>query len=315
MVTRQRIIITVAVLAYTVMATASRAADPPSAIQWATGFSPPAGLAFSTDGTAFACNYRRSGTIGRILTDGSSAIWCDLDEISPAQNKSMPAAIVIDSEGRLVVADSANGRLLRIDKEKRVTVLAARFEGLAFEQVVATTLRGPGGDAPGTEIVFAATLKKTGEEAKTFLFIYDLKTSTLRKLEIEPSLPISMTTTPDGKWLVVVESPQNRIWKHSLEKVAGDREAFERLGELGGDANALKLPKGLCASNQTGSIFVAAGHRKEISEIHLESGQTLRTFSLPGEHGVACAIRGQELFVVIQEKEAIFRVPLMPIAK
>ena len=224
----------------------------------------------------------------------------------------MPSSIAIDSEGRLVVADLSNGRLLRIDAEKRAVVLAARFEGLAFEQVSAVTLRGPGGDAPGAEIVFAATLKKTGEDLEAFLFVYDLKTSTLRKLNIQPTMPISTTTTTDGKWLVVVESPQNLMWKYSLEKAEqGDEPKFERLAELSGDANALKLPLGVCPSSQTGSVFVCAGHRQEILEIHLETGQTLRTFPLPGEHGVTCALREQELFVVIREKEAIFRLPLM----
>jgi sugar lactone lactonase YvrE len=286
-------------------------ADIPTSGLWSTGFAPAGGLAFDRDGAAYICNYRRAGTIGRILVDGTASIWVDLnqDTEAGAEHQSLPAAISVDAEGRVIVADAGHGRLLRIDAPQNITTLAERYDGLSFESVTSLSLLAPQDSPPGAEIVFAASQRRTGEEPETSLYLLDLKTAVLTRLPLKVEEPVNITCTPDGKWLVVVESSKNRLWK--LDWKRRDDAEFQAVSELGGDGSTLtKYPSGLCPGSQPGTIFIVAGHRHEVLELHLESGQTLRTLPLAGQFGVACAVYSQHLFVVIREKEAIFRIPL-----
>lgn len=324
----------------------------PQAQQWATGFSPAGGIAFDDRGTAYVCNYRRSGTIGRILADGTASVWCDLDERAGDNDSSLPVAVAVGLDGRVLVADAGNGRLLRIDSERRVETIASRFEGLAFDSVVAVTICNTRGSGPGQDIVFAATLKPTGEEAETHLFVYDLKTLKLTKLDIPVQQPISLTASQDHRWLVIVESPAHRLWRYPWrldnprgnseldqskseetdrkeqagnpssdtqaegdtgsdgDTTAGRGARAERVAEFGGEANPMASGAGLCAAERS-SVFLVVSQRDAILEVHLESGETLRTLPLPGHQGVGCALAGGYLYVVIREKEAIFRMPLV----
>ncbi len=294
-------------IAFQILIASALQADEPTTQLWATGISPASAVTFDRQGTAFVSNYRRNGTIGRILPNGTASIWCDLNKIAMGQSDSRPTSIAIDTEGRLVVADAGNGRLLRIDREKNVTVLVDRFDGLAFEQIQAVALRPRLGQLAGADIAFSATTQRTGKELETSLFAFDLRTATVRQLPFELKGPVSATFSPDGKTLVVIESRQNQVWKYNWDQEG----EFKLLAKLGGNGNPLDAkPLGICPSNQLGSVFVAMGHRQEVIELHLESGQTLRTIPFFGQHGVACAVFGKSLYVVVQEKEAVFRLPL-----
>jgi sugar lactone lactonase YvrE len=297
----------IAVALHVLLSGVALPADGPTERLWATGFSPAEAVAFDHDGTAYVSNYRRMGTIGSILPDGTASIWCDLNEIEAGQSEARPTSIAVDTEGRLVVADAGSGRLLRIDRKKKITVLVDRFDGLEFEQIQAVALRSRLGQLAGADIAFSATTKRTGQESQTSLFALDLRTSTVRKLPLELTAPVNATFSPNGKILVVIESNQNKVWTYDWDQ----QGEFQLLTKLGGNGNPLAAkPLGICPSNQLGSVLVAIGHRQEVIELHLESGQTLRTIPFPGQQGVACAVFGKNLFVVVQEKEAVFRLPL-----
>ena len=81
------------------------------------------GPTFDSKGNLYFVNYLRYGTIGRKTPDGTVGVWVDLDGTGGSAN-----GLKADKNDNIVVADPKGKRLLCVSPEKKITVLADRFD-------------------------------------------------------------------------------------------------------------------------------------------------------------------------------------------
>lgn len=196
---------------------------------FATGLAPAETLAFDRQDSAYLANYRRQGTIGRILADGTAAIVCDLGELLPLEDR-MPrvTGLRIDVEGRLIAADSGGGRLLRIAADgSRVEVLADRYEGERFAAIQGVAL-----DRAGNFYFTDSGLDPDDPDAiqqpSGALYRYDIQTNKVTLLDSGLLLPSGLAVAPDQQRLCVAESGRNQLLLYELspEGEAGNRRVL-----------------------------------------------------------------------------------------
>lgn len=203
---------------------------------FATGMAPAVAIAFDRQGAAYVGNYRRTGTLGRILPDGTASLLCDLAEVVPLESRTpRVTGIRIDVEGRLIVADSGGGRLLRVDADgSRVDVLADRFEGERFLTVEAVALDRMGniyftdsGRPPADIATEAESVESSGEEGQSVfeaapeepagaLYRYDIQVHKVTRLATGLDRPSGLAMAPDQERLIVAESGLDRLLVYRL---------------------------------------------------------------------------------------------------
>ncbi|MDP6442576.1 MAG: SMP-30/gluconolactonase/LRE family protein, partial [Pirellulaceae bacterium] len=160
----------------------------------ATGFEFAEGPAVNPkSGDLFVVNYRGNGRIGRIATDGTAQVWCDLRVAAPLDGRSPQAnGLKIDNEQRIVAADAGGGRLLRISRDgKQVEVLADRWKGKRFDAVNDVAL-----DAAGN-IYFSDPGESTYDNPIGSVYRYSIRTKQVTRIDDELAYPNGLAVTPD----------------------------------------------------------------------------------------------------------------------
>lgn len=161
------------------------------------------------DGTLYAVNYEREGTIGAVRPDGSAEVFVDLPEGSTANG------IVRDADGTLLLADYTGHQVLRLDPASRTVVTHAAQPRMHQPNDLAI---GP------DRRVFASDPDWANGVGQLWRVDQD-GTTTL--LETGMGTTNGIEVSPDGSRLYVNESVQRRIWVYDLHadgSVTGKRE-------------------------------------------------------------------------------------------
>jgi len=290
---------------------ASRAVRPQL---YATGFESAEGPVLDSQGNLFVVNYRFNGTIGRISADGTAAIFCDLRVLAPLEGREPQATgLKIDSQGRLIAADSGAGRLLRIAADgQSAEVLADRWEGKRFNEVndVALDLRGniyfsdPGGSVA---LQYAAT------NPDGSVYRYNIKTAQVSQLATGLAFPNGLGVTPDQKHFCLSESAKYRILIYDLTdegRLANGRVLIEfPLEPTEQNPNGRYLPNGMIFDT-AGRLYVATWTGGVINVVEVPSGKLIRQYDAGGPKATNCHFHGGYLYVTVAAKEAVFRLKL-----
>lgn len=170
------------------------------------------------DGVIYAVNFAAQGTIGRVSPEGRGEVFVTLPEPSVGNG------IVLDSQGRLCVADYVGHNVLRIVPGTRsIEVLAHAAMNQPNDLAIApddTLYASDPSWATGTGQVWKIT--PTGEVERVAA---DLGTTN------------GIEVSPDGRRLYVNESVQRNVWKFPIEAdgTLGEKQVLARFPDHGFD--------------------------------------------------------------------------------
>ncbi len=275
---------------------------------YATGFEFAEGPAFDRDGNLYVVNYRGLGRIGRITTDGTASVWCDLNVLAPLEGRRAQAnGLKVDYDGRLIVADAGGGRLLRVSADGQdVEVLADRFNGRRFNAVndVALDLQG--------NVYFSDPGGSSREKPVGSVYRFAVGTKQVSRLATGLAFPNGLAVTPDQQHLCLAESERQRILVFALhgDSVGEPRVLVEFPRE---DQGAIKggdfSPDGM-VFDAAGRLYVAMWTGGVINVVNLPDGKLLRQYDAGGTRATNVHFFGGALYVTVAAKEAVFRLPL-----
>lgn len=131
--------------------------------------------------------------------------------------------LTMDKEGRLIICEHGNGRVTRLEKDGKLTVLASKFEGKRLNSPNDAVYKSDGSlyftDPP------YGFPKQDNDPKKELKFngIYRLSTSgKLQLLSKELGRPNGLAFSPDEKFLYVANSdPAKKIWMKYAVKSDG----------------------------------------------------------------------------------------------
>lgn len=275
----------------------------------ATGFAFAAGPALNASGDLFVANYRELGVIGRIATDGTASILCDLRQLAPVEGRTPQAnGLKLDSQGRLIVADAGAGRLLRIAADgAAVEVLAERSEGNRFDSVRDVALDRQG------NIYFTDAGNSTAESPTGSVYRYDVRTGRAALLATGLAYPSGIAVTVDQKRLCVSESQQYRVLVFDLTgdgAVENQRVLVDFPDETRGTFVGGKFdPDGMIFDAQN-RLYVAMWRGGVINVVDVEKGLLIRQYDAGGGRTTNCHFHGGYLYTTVAAKEAVFRLKL-----
>jgi gluconolactonase len=276
---------------------------------YATGFEFAEGPTLDPDGNLYVVNYRGNGNIGRIQPDGTASVLCTLDELLPVEDrKSRGNGLKIDSEGRLIVADSTAGRLLRISADGRNgEVLAERWEGVRFNSIndVALDLEG--------NIYFSDPGGSGRENPIGSVYRYDINTKKVSRLVTGLAFPNGIAVTPDQEHLCVGESQNYRILIYRIgeDGSVGEGRVLVKFPDRdeGGILGGKFEPDGMVFDTQ-GRLYVAMWDGGVINVVDLAEGKIVRQYGAGGARVTNCHFHGPFLYTTVASKEAVFRLRL-----
>ncbi|MCA9211154.1 MAG: SMP-30/gluconolactonase/LRE family protein, partial [Planctomycetales bacterium] len=286
----------------------------------ATGLELPAGLAFDREGNLYLSNYRQSGIVGRITPEGKASVLCAVDKLAPRERgPAVLGGLTIDSEGRILVVDSGQGRLLRVAADgQRATVLADRFDGQHFLNLcdVAVDRRGniyfsdSGIAASPTHSADASNPSESGA-----VYQFDIRRNQVVRLASGLSQPRGLAVSPDQTRLCIAEAGQHRIIAIELHAERDSDEpivlhTFAAPPESNSQvATSDSAPHGL-KFDAEGRLYATMPGSGKIAVLSRDGATLLRQFPSGGQVPVDCHFHHRSLYVTIREKEAVFRLPL-----
>ncbi|MBP87384.1 MAG: hypothetical protein CMJ64_11790 [Planctomycetaceae bacterium] len=274
----------------------------------ATGFEFADGPAFDKQGNLYVVNYRGNGNIGRITKDGTASVWSVLSEVAPLDSGTAQAnGLKVDTEGRLLVADSGGGRLLRLSADgKRAEVLADRFGGERFKAVNDLAL-----DTKGN-VYFTDPGDSDADHPTGAVYGFDISTASTSRLVADLAFPNGLAVTPDQKSLCVGESARFRILIYDLAdgEATNGRELIrfpkaDADGVRGGDHS----PDGMIFDTAA-RLYVAMWTAGVINVVDVATGKLLRQYDAGGSKVTNCHFFGTSLYTTVAAKEAVFRLDL-----
>lgn len=276
---------------------------------YATGFEIAEGPALDEHGNLYVANYRGNGNIGRITTQGKASVLCRLDTLLPVEGgRSHASGLKIDSENRLIAADSGCGRLLRIAADgSEGEVLADRCEGVRFNSIADVALD------LGGNIYFTDPGGSTEDEKTGAVYRYDINTKKVSKVISGLAYPNGIAVAPDQSLLFVSDSLLARILIYDLSDdgaAANGRTLIEFSREPPAD-DAADLPQpGGIVFDARGRLYVADAGGTTVDVVDVEQAKVVRRYEAGGRRVTNCHFSGTSLYVTVAANEAVFRLKL-----
>jgi gluconolactonase len=182
--------------------------------------------------------------------------------------------LTLDRQGRLVICEHGNGRVTRLEKDGRLTVLAARYEGKRLNSPNDAVYKSDGSlyftDPP---YGFPKEDQDPKKELK-FNGIYRIQGGKLQLLYSEMTRPNGIGFSPDEKYLYVANSdPSRKLWMRFDVKPDGtiaNGKVFYDVSNQSADGlpDGLKLDqRGNLYATGPGGIWVFSPEGKHLGTI------------------------------------------------
>lgn len=282
----------------------------------ATGFEFAEGPAFDNAGNLFVVNYRGLGKIGRIASDGTASVFCDLRHTTPAPAKGRQAqanGLKVDCQGRLLAADAGGGRLLRITpssdpkKPPVVEVLADQFDGKPFDAPNDVSL-----DLAGN-IYFTDPGNSNAEHPTGSVYRYDASLKKVVKLDSGLAYPNGSAVSPDQKSFCLAESEKHRVLIYDRApdgSLANRRVLIDFMQKSEGNVSGKDIVPDGMIFDAMDRLYVATWTGGVINVVDVPSGKLLRQYEAGGNWATNCHFYNGYLYTTVAAKEAVFRLKL-----
>jgi gluconolactonase len=203
------------------------------------------------EGNIYAVNFAREQTVGRVTPDGRGEVFVTLP------GNSVGNGIVLDSRGRMYVADYVGHNVLRVDPETRaieVFAHAAMHQPNDLAVAPDDTLYASDPDwANGTGQVWKVSTSGRVERVAADL-------GTTNGLEV----------SPDGRWLYVNESVQRDVWKFPIKPdgTLGEKQLIKKFPDHGFDGMRCDVDGNLYITRHgKGTVVIMTPEGRVLQEI------------------------------------------------
>mgnify|MGYP001583211801 FL=1 len=195
-----------------------------------------------------------------------------------------------DGKGGYYVVEQTTRQLARWDADgKRVTILADRFDGKRLNRPNDCVVHADGSIwFTDPNYLFKSRPKEQQELDGQFVFRFDPKDRSLRKVVTGLTLPNGIAFSPDGKWLFVTDSASNNLyrWPVKSDKSIGQREVFATFTGMGNDGIAFD-PLGRLWCCTKGGIVILSPSAETLALIKTPNKPTSIAFA-PAPSRMVC---------------------------
>jgi sugar lactone lactonase YvrE len=166
-----------------------------------------------------------------------------------------------DGKGGYYVVEQTTRQLARWDADgKRVAVLADRFDGKRLNRPNDCVVHSDGGVwFTDPNFLFGVRPNELQELDGQFVFRFDPKDRSLRKVVSGLRLPNGIAFSPDEKWLFVTDSASNNLcrWPIKSNKALAKREVFATFSGMGNDGIAFDPHGRLWCCTKAGIVILS----------------------------------------------------------
>jgi sugar lactone lactonase YvrE len=245
------------------------------------------GPAVDKEGTLYAVNYSREGTIGKILSKGQGSIFIDLP------NGSIGNGIRFSSKGDMFIADYTNHNVLRIDMSTKQLNVFAHEPSMNQPNDLAIDSK---------DRLYASDPNWKEGTGRTWRIDLDGKATLL---EDKMGTTNGIEVSPDDKILYVNESVQRKVWAYDLTtdgKILNKRLLID-FPDFGMDGMRCDIE---------GNLYIARYGKGTVVKIS-PAGKVLQEITLIGKNPSNIAFGGKDgrtAYVTLQDQGniEIFRV-------
>ncbi|MCP8901023.1 SMP-30/gluconolactonase/LRE family protein [Gilvimarinus xylanilyticus] len=234
------------------------------------------------DGTLYAVNFAREGTIGAVNNKNAAQLWLELPQGSTGN------ALRFAPDGTMLVADYTGHNILRIDPAQKTVSTLAHNPEMHQPNDIAVADNG---------FVYASDPNWTDNTGQLWLIKPDGAT---RLLESDMGTTNGIELSPDGHTLYVNESVQRIVWAYRVNADGSldHKREFFRFTDYGLD--------GMSTDTQ-GNLYIARYGAGEIAVL-TPQGELAQTIQLTGQHPTNITFGGPDgkrAFVTMQKRGTI----------
>ena len=245
------------------------------------------GPAVDKDGTLYAVNYSREGTVGKVTPDGQGSIFIELP------NGSIGNGIRFSSNGDMLIADYTNHNILKVDMSTKQLSVFAHEPSMNQPNDIAIDDK---------DRMYASDPNWKAGTGRTWRIDLDGKATLL---EDKMGTTNGIEVSPDNKILYVNESVQRKVWAYDL--TSG--------GEISNKRLLIEFPDfgmdGMRCDTE-GNLYITRHGKGTVVKVS-PSGKVLQEVTLTGKKPSNIAFGGKDgrtVYVTLQDQGNIemFRV-------
>jgi gluconolactonase len=202
----------------------------------------------------------------------------------------------MDAQGRLYTAERDGHRVVRLEPDGKISVVAGQYQGSRFNSPNDVVVRRDG-QVYFSDPAASALLEKPELD---FNGVYHVSPNGKVKLVAKMTRPNGVALAPDGKTLYVADTTDREIIAFDLDATGNTSNERVFLSGLAGNPDGMRV-----AAN--GNVYIAAGPIL----IYTPQGKLVRSIRLP-EQAANCEFGGQDLrtlFVTARTSVYRLRVP------
>lgn len=246
------------------------------------------GPAVAEDGSLYAVNYQKEGTIGRVSGKNQVSQFAELP------NDSIGNGIRFDKQGNMYIADYINHNILMVD--------ATKFDDLTNKAIIvyahSPLMNQPNDIAINDQgIIFASDPNWAKSDGNLWRIDKDRQVTLL---ESDMGTTNGIEVSPDNNFLYVNESVQRNVWRYQLNGAGNisDKTLLIHFKDHGLDG---------MRTDKKGNLYIAR-YGKGVIAIVSPQGVLLREVPLKGRFPTNVAFGGHDgkrVFVTMQKRGAI----------
>jgi gluconolactonase len=203
------------------------------------------------EGNIYAVNFAREQTVGRVTPDGRGEVFVTLP------GNRVGNGIVLDSRGRMYVADYVGHNVLRIDPETRAIEV---FAHAAMHQPNDLAI------APDDTLYASDPDWASGRGQ-----VWKVSTSgRVERVAADLGTTNGLEVSPDGRWLYVNESVQRDVWKFPIKPdgTLGEKQLIKKFPDHGFDGMRCDVDGNLYITRHgTGTVVIMTPEGRVLQEI------------------------------------------------
>ncbi|WP_343065398.1 SMP-30/gluconolactonase/LRE family protein [Arenibacter arenosicollis] len=236
------------------------------------------GPAVDPNGILYAVNFERTGTIGRVDSNGKASLFVNLPEGSVGNG------IRFNSKGEMFIADYTKHNILKVDMDTKEISVFAHNDAMNQPNDVAIM---------DNDILFASDPDWKNSKGQIWRIDSD---GTVTLLEGDMGTTNGIEVSPDNKTLYVNESVQRNVWAYDLSPNGeiSNKRLLIKFEDFGMDGMRTDIKGNLYITRHgKGTVVKVSPDGKILKEIELK-GKTPSNIAFGGSEGTKAFITLQD---------------------